>query len=184
MRHRAVLVATWAITRLAPANQREVLRGDLEEEYAQRANTFPASAALKWYLRQVCASAAPLLWLRLTGTAWVSTIGVALLAYLAVGVVETFVNLVTTSWSASATVAYNPLGMFITFPMVVLIGYFAALCRPGAAIVLAALMALSVTAMTLWANESLPAWYRIAYLFVGPAAIYMGSALRSRRVAG
>jgi hypothetical protein len=63
----------------------------------------------------------------------------------------------------------------------VLIGYFAAWFRPGAAVVLAAMMLLSVTAITLWATESMPTWYRIAYFLVGPAATFIGNALRSRR---
>jgi uncharacterized membrane protein AbrB (regulator of aidB expression) len=106
---------------------------------------------------------------------------VALFAYCAVGVVEFIVNRATASWSATSTAAYNPFGMFITFPMVVLIGYFAARFRRRAAIVLGAMMLLSVTAMTVWSTESMPRWYRIAYFLVGPAAACLGSALRSRR---
>jgi hypothetical protein len=178
MRRRALQVTAWAFSRLAPGSQREALMGDLAEEYALRSDAASSSAASKWYLRQVCASAAPLLRARLAGTAWISTIGVALFAYVAVGLVEGIVNGATASSSETNTAAYNPLGMFITFPMVVLIGYFAAWFRRRAAIVLAAMMLLSVTAMTLWANESMPTWYRIAYFLVGPAATCIGSALR------
>jgi hypothetical protein len=71
--------------------------------------------------------------------------------------------------------------MAITFPMVVLIGYCAAGFRRTAPMVLGALMLLSVTAMTLWANESVPTGYSIAYFCVGPAAAFIGSALRSLR---
>jgi hypothetical protein len=183
MRNRVPKMATWAFSWLAPRSQREALLGDLVEEYALRANAASASAARKWYLRQLYASAPPLLWARLTRTAWISTLGVALCAYLAVGVVELMVNWALASSPASGTVAYNPFGMFITFPMVVLIGYFAARFRRAAPIVLGAIMLLSVTAMTLWATESMPAWYRIAYFAVGPAATLIGSALNSLRPA-
>jgi hypothetical protein len=181
MHPRSLHVATWALSWLAPRDQREALLGDLAEEYALRAKAASSSMAFNWYLRQVCASAPPLLWARLTATAWIATVGVALIAYVAVGVVEVVANWVIAGSSAAPTAAYNPLGMFVTFPMVVLIGYVAAGFRRAAIFVLAAMMLLSVTAMTLWATESMPGWYRIAYFIVGPAASFIGGALRSRQ---
>jgi hypothetical protein len=183
MRDRALHLATWAFSWLAPRSQRAALLGDLAEEYALRASATSASEACKWYLRQLCTSAAPLLWSRLTRTAWIATLGVALCAYIAVGVVEFIVNWAIASSSATDTAAYDPLGLIITFPMVVLIGYFAAQFRRRAAIVLGAIMLLNVTAIMLWSTETMPAWYRIAYFLVGPAATFIGSALRSLRSA-
>ena len=178
MRHRAVHVATWILSRLAPKGEREPLMGDLAEEYALRANTASPSAAFKWYLRQICSSVPPLLYVMLTQSAWMATAGVALLAYIAVGLAELIVN---RAISSSAVVTSNPLGMVITFPLVVLIGYFAARFRRRAPIVLGAMMLLAVTVMTASATESTPTWYRIAYFFVGPTAAFIGSALRSLR---
>jgi hypothetical protein len=109
--------------------------------------------------------------------------GVALLGYICVGAVELIVNWGISSWSVSGTAAYNPLGMLITFPMVVLIAYVAAGFRRRSAIVMGAMMLVAVTVMTLSASESLPRWYRIAYFFVGPVAAFAGTALRSLRVA-
>jgi hypothetical protein len=183
MGHRALRVATWFFSWLAPRSQREAVIGDLAEEYVARASTASSSAALKWYLRQLCASAPPLLWIRLTRTTWIATLGVALSGYVAVAVVELIVNWAIANSSTTGAVAYNPLGMFITFPMVVLIGYIAARFRCAAAVTLAAMMLLSVTAMTLWATESVPTWYRIAYFLVGPAAIFIGGAVNSLRPA-
>lgn len=184
MRRRALHALTRTVSCLVPRSQREALVGDLAEEYALRADAASSSAAFKWYLRQVCASAPPLLWARLTRAEWIYTVGVALFAYIAVGVVELVVNWAIASASATGTAAYNPLGMVVTFPMVVLIGYLAARSRRRATIVLAAIMLLSVTAMTLWSTETMPLWYRIAYFLVGPAATFIGSALRSLRAAG
>jgi hypothetical protein len=45
------------------------------------------------------------------------------------------------------------------------------------------MMLLAVTAMTVWGSESVPLWYRVAYFFVGPAAAFIGGALRSRQLA-
>jgi len=61
----------------------------------------------------------------------------------------------------------------------VLIGYFAARFRRSAAIALGAMMLVAVTVMTVSATENPPEWYRLAYFFVGPAAVLIGTALRS-----
>ena len=174
MRYRAVLVATWILSRLVSKREREPVMGDLAEEYALRADTSPASAAFKWYLQQVCASALPLLCARLTRAAGLATAGVALLAYIAVGLVELVIHRAV---SGSFVATYNPLSLILTFPMVVLIGYFAARFRRRAAIALGAMMLLAVTVMTLSTTENAPPWYRIAYFFVGPAAALIGSSL-------
>lgn len=181
IRHRALRVATWAFSWLAPRSQREALLGDLSEEYSLRAQAGSPSAAVKWYLQQLCASVPPLLWARISRAGWLATAGVALLAYIAVGFVELITDRAIASSSGSSTAAYNPLFMVTTFPPVVLVGYFATRLRPKAAIVLAAMMLLTVTAMTLWTTEIMPLWYRVAYFVVGPTAIFLGSALRSLR---
>jgi len=174
MRHRALQLGIWILARLVPEGDRQSLVGDLVEEYALRANEATSPAALKWCLQQVCTSVPPLLWARLARARWIPVAGVALLAYIAVGIVELIVN-----WAISRSAAYNPLGMLMTFPIVVLIGYCAARLRRGATIVLGAMMLLSVTVMTLTSPESLPLWYRIAYFVAGPLAVFIGTALRA-----
>jgi hypothetical protein len=178
MHHSALHVATWIFSWLVPKDVREPLMGDLAEEYALRVKAVSSSAALKWYLQQICASIPPLLWARLTRAAWLSTLGVALLAYFAVGVVQLIIRLAI---SSSFATVYNPLDLIIIFPMVVLIGYFAERFRRRAAIVLGAMMLIAITAMTVWTTESSPLWYRVAWFFVGPAAAFIGSVLPSLR---
>jgi hypothetical protein len=178
MHHPAMRVATWIFSRCVPKGDREPLIGDLAEEYALRVNAVSSSAARKWYLQQICASTPPLLWARLTGGAWLATVLVALLAYFAVGVSQLIIHWAIAS--ASATF-YNPLDLVIIFPMVVLIGFFAERFRRRAAIVLGAMMLAVITAMAVWATENAPLWYQAAYFFVGPAAAFIGGALRSRR---
>jgi hypothetical protein len=181
MRHRGRDTLTWIFARLVPKDEREPLLGDLAEEYLLRSNAASPAAALRWYLQQVCASAVSLLWARLTRAAWLSTLGVALLALAAVGIAGFIVNWAVYSSPETRTDAYRPLGMLLTFPVVVLIGYCAARFRRNATITLAALMPLSVTLMMLSADEIMPLWYRIAYFFVGPAAIFIGGAVCSLR---
>lgn len=170
MDHYLLKLATWIIWRLAPADQRDALIGDLLEEHALRIATAPASA-LKWYLRQVGVSIPALVWTRIRKPAWLVTLGVALLSYIATGLVEFFVKSRITHSMA--------LDMAITFPGVVLITYLAGSLRRGAPLVLGSLMVLSVTLMTWLANEHLPLGYRIAYFVVGPAAVTVGNTLRA-----
>jgi hypothetical protein len=155
----------------------QCLVGDLKEEFALRARTSFRAAAWRWLLRQVCASIPSLLWIALTRTTWFSTLGAALLAYIAVGVVELLVGRAF----ADAAAAYRPLAMLLTFPAVVLIAYGAALFRRAAPLVLAAAMLLAVTVMTLTSAENVPGWYRVAYFIAGPAAAFLGSALHHRQ---
>lgn len=174
MRHPALRAATWVFSWLVPKDVREPLMGDLAEEYALRVKAASSSAALKWYLKQICASIPPLLWTRLTRSVWLSTLGVAVLGYFAVGVVQIIIRLVI---SSASTTRYNPLDLIAIFPMVVLIGYFAERFRRRSAIVLGVMMLLAITAMTVWATENSPLWYRVAWFFVGPVAAFIGGRL-------
>jgi hypothetical protein len=177
MRQSALPVVTWIFSWLVPKDVREPLMGDLAQEYALRVEPGSASAARKWYLRQILMSIPPLLWTRLTRAVWLSTLGVAVLAYFTVGVVQIVIR-----WaiSSSLTTGYNRLDVIIIFPLIVLIGYFAERLRRRAAIVLGAMMLIAITAMTLLSNETSPLWYRVAWFFVGPAAALIGSFLRSK----
>jgi hypothetical protein len=173
MRNPSLHLATWILSRLAPENERDPLIGDLAEEYALRSKATSSSAARKWYLRQVCASVPPLLRARLRRPMWLATFGFALAAYIAIGVVQLIVGWVIAD-------IYDPLNLIIGLPMVVLIGYVAARFRRRAATVLAALMLVAVTVMTLTTTEAAPLWYRIAF-FLGPAAAFIGGAVHSRQ---
>ena len=176
--HPALHVTTRIFSWLVPKDVREPLMGDLAEEYSLRAKAASSSAALRWYLQQMCASVPPLLWTRLTRATWLSTLGVAVLAYFAVGVMQVIIR-----WAIPSSFinGYNPAYLIVVFPVVVLIGYFAERFRRRAALVLGAMMLIAITAMTVWANESSPLWYRAAWFFVGPAAALIGGVLPSLR---
>jgi hypothetical protein len=111
------------------------------------------------------------------------TIGVALQAYIAVAAAELSVDWAISNWTAAGAFAYKPLGPIIHFPMVVLIGYVAGRFRRGAPIVLGVMMLLVATAMMSLTTEDMPHWYGVAFFVTGPAAAFIGSALRSLRPA-
>jgi hypothetical protein len=170
----ALNMARWILARFVPEGEREPLVGDLEEEYALRVRTDSSSAPVVWYLRQICSSIPPVIGVRLSRATWLATLGVALVAYFAVGLGQLVIF-----WAipASSAPTYNPLGVIITFPLVAIIGYFAELSRRRAAIVLAAIMLFAITAVTMLIAESAPFWYHAAYFFVGPVGALVGGAL-------
>ena len=170
----ALVVATWLFSRLVPKRDREPLIGDLEEEYALRARVDSSSAPLGWYVRQLCSSIPPVMAHRLFAATWPATVGVALLAYVAVGLGQLVIY-----WAipASSAPTYNPLGVIMSFPLVAIIGYFAELSRRRAAIVLAAIMLFAITAVTVLIAEDAPFWYHAAYFVVGPVGALVGGAL-------
>jgi hypothetical protein len=181
MRSRKLQVVTWAFSWLVPRSEREAILGDLAEEYSLRVKAVSSGAASEWYLRQIFTSAASLLWARVCQAVWPATLGVALLGYIAVGVAEFVVNLAISHSSVSGSNGYSPAGMVVTFPIVVLIGYWAERFRRKAAIALGAMLLLVVTVMTASSSESLPLWYRIAYFVAGPAAALIGGNLPTGR---
>jgi hypothetical protein len=182
MRHHPALhVVRWIFFRLVPKEYREPLMGDLEEEYVLRARTLSPSAALTWYLKQIFASIPPLLWTRLTRAGWLATLGVAVLAYFAVAVMDFVLKRVILSWTANGILPTYLVGLIITFLTVVLIAYFAEQFRRRAAAVLGAMVLLTVAAMTMEMNGDSSLWHRVAWLLVGPAAAVIGSVLPSLR---
>jgi uncharacterized membrane protein AbrB (regulator of aidB expression) len=176
--HFALRLATWIFSLLVPKDVREPLLGDLTEEYARRVKASSSATALKWYVRQICASIVPLLWMRLTRAVWLSTLGVALLAYFIVGVAQIVIR-----WAISSSRAnfHDALDLIIVFPMVVLIGYFAERLRRRAAVVLGSILLIAIVAMTLSDTHSPPLWYRVAWFLMGPAAFIGGALPRFRR---
>jgi peptidoglycan/LPS O-acetylase OafA/YrhL len=169
---------TWIFSRLVPKDLREALIGDLMEEYARRSNASSPAAARKWYLRQICASILPMLWMRLRRATWLVTLGVALISYLAVAIVQPFVRRALSTSFASSFLAFDLIALFAT---ITLIGFFAERLRRWASLVLGVLLLATLIVMTASSTADVPLWYRISYFFVVPAAAVLGSVLSSRR---
>ena len=175
MRRPAVLsMASWMLSRFVPMADRESLLGDLAEEHASRAASQSTAAASRWLLRQIGASIPPLLWSGLRRAAWPATLGVALLGYVAIAVMQLCIH-----WALGQSATYGAQPLLIVAPMVAVVGYLADRWRRRAALVLAVMMLLAMTAMTVWTTEDAPLWYRAAYFLVGPAAAVIGGALRA-----
>lgn len=179
----ALRAMTWLFSRLVPKDVREPMIGDLAEEYAARAKATSSFAALGWCLREICASVPSMLWIRLTRSAWISTLAVALLAFIATGVVDVVVTRAIPNWTADGTFAPSPLGVVVKLLVVGLIGFLAERLRRRAALVLGVILFLVIAAMILLSPEmdSSPPWFKASWFFLGPAAVVGGIFCSIRR---
>jgi hypothetical protein len=167
MMHPALRVATRVVSWLVPHDRREALLGDLAEEYTQRAKSQSPSSACWWYVQQLSASAASLFWFCLMETALLSTLGVALLAFLAASETQ---FLIRQRLSSSFPGAHAGLNLLIFIPVVALIGYFADGLRRRSALVLGLMMLAAIVPMIFEASIDSPLWLRVGWLLIGPAA--------------
>jgi hypothetical protein len=178
--HSALKWVTWIFSRLVPKDFREPLMGDLTEAYSLQLKTVSSSAAARSHLWRMSASITPLLWLRLSRATWPGTLGVGLLAFCGVALVDLAVERVIPILTAERMLGPAPLGLVVTCTMVVLIGYFAERFRRRAAIVLGAILLLVILTMLPSANDGAPVWKRIIALLLVPAA-FVGRILHSLR---
>jgi hypothetical protein len=174
-------VSTWIFSRLVPKDIRDALIGDLMEEYARRASPTSSSAALQWYLRQICTSILPMLGTRLRRATWLATLGVGLISYFAVAALQPFVRRAISSSFANGYFAADLIAIFTT---IVIIGFLAERLRRRASIVLGLMLLLTLILMTVSSTSDVSVWYRIAYFVAVPAAALLGSILPSFRRSG
>src|SRR5262249_50495624 len=146
--------ATWTFSKLASREDCDAIVGDLFEEFELRAAAASTSAATRWCLQQVLASAPGLLWAAFRRGAWAPALLVALLGYLGVAAANSVLG--RTAMNAPASI--RPFVMLPLFPVVVLIVYLAARYRRSAAVILGALVTLTIATMPF---RGVPIWVRL-----------------------
>ncbi len=175
--------ATWLFERFLSATDREAISGDLIEEYAIRYRS-SARLVVGWYCGQVCRSIGPLLWIRLRRERWMSTLSVALVAFVFAGAIESAGIKALSSLLDSNATAPSVLTMIIGLATLMLSGYLAAWVRPFAANALAVLEILAVVILMVTMPTSAPLWYGLAFLMFGPLAAFLGGAFHLPRARG
>lgn len=168
------------LERLIPEPHREALLGDLAEERALRSRSGGAPSAARWHRRQLLGSVVPLLGVAVKRSRWAATLGVALGAYLALGIVELAATLALDRLVTAGTDVTLLLSLIVGVAIAALIGYQAARIRPGAALTLAVIMVVVVAALMATSGESAPLWYQLGYLVAGPAAVLAAEAWRAK----
>jgi hypothetical protein len=180
--------AAWLLTQLLREHDREVVLGDLAEEYSIRRRLAHQRAAARWYRGQVYGSVPPVLWASFRRGSWAATLAVAAAAYIVIGVVEFCAVAALSTFLTAPSALSSVLNTLVGLGTMVLGAYSAAAVRPSAARVLAVIVALVVTGMIVALPDTVPLWYQLAFLFGGPLACLAGGSLclnrRKRRNPG
>ncbi len=156
---------------------RHALLGDLSEEHERLRTSRGPREAARWCRNQAYASLAAVLRLRIVEFIRAAPWGIALAAYVLVGVFEVgFLLVLSRVWPEEAHPT-SALRLLLEFPGVVGIAYLAARSHRSAAFVLGAMMLLVAVLLTTISTETMSAAYVIAFLTVGPVAALLGGML-------
>ena len=170
------LLPTLMLYYFLPPRDRDVVLGDLFEEYALRSSASTA-AATRWYWGQVCRSIPAVLVARIRRDNWPLTVFVALAVYLLVGIL----NRAGTNFMARLlgphVATYAPSGVIVGLTAIAAGGYVAAFTRRGASSVLGALVVIVAIVLMASPADAAPLWYQVAFLLLGPLAAHAGGSL-------
>jgi hypothetical protein len=170
-----------AIAQLVPLHTLDAALGDLAEEYALRAQSTSAFAVARWYWGQIARSMPQMMWIDIRRQGWAATFAVALGGWLIASIVELVADGALVAWAGSAAAVNGVAGALIGLTALALGGYIAALVRPAATKVMAAITALFVGVLMLADVGDVPRWYGVAFLVFGPLMSIAGGAWRKTR---
>jgi drug/metabolite transporter (DMT)-like permease len=168
-------LAMTLLTGIIHADDRDALLGDLFEEHALRASASPTSAA-RWYWNQTIHSMPILLGRRARRSRWMSTLAIAIGAYLVVGAL----NAVGTSaleWWLVGFASPNRITSALVGLLAISAGaHLASRVRSTAGKVVGGLVMVVAVVMLLFPLDASPVWYQLTFLILGPLAAHLGSA--------
>jgi hypothetical protein len=173
--------ASRAIAQLVPLHTLDAALGDLAEEYALRAQSTSAFAVWRWYWGQIARSMPQMMWIDIRRQGWAATFAVALGGWLIASIVELIADGALVAWAGSAAAVNGAAGALIGLTALALGGYLAALVRPAATKVMAAITAVFVGVLMLADVGDVPRWYGVAFLVFGPLMSIAGGAWRKTR---
>lgn len=174
-------LATWLISRLLPAEDRDAVIGDLAEEYDLVLRSGTSADANSWYWRQTAASAGPALWWSLRSGRGLLTLGIALAAFVGASIVEFVAEFAASAFMAAGTVTRWIVSLVISLSAMALGGYVASVIRPNSARAMAVLVFAIIVALLVTRPESVPLWYGIACLPLGPLAVLSGARIGRKK---
>jgi hypothetical protein len=168
-----------AVEQLVPVRTLEAALGDLAEEYALRQRGASRLRASQWYWGQLARSLPQMMWIDIRRRGSVATFAVAFGAWLIASFVEFIADVALIAWSGSEAVVQGIPGALVGLAALALGGYLAALVRPAATKVLAAMIALIVGGLMIAGAGNAPLWYGVAFLVFGPLMSIAGGAWRN-----
>jgi hypothetical protein len=159
-----------------PRDLGEIVAGDLNEEFALRANSTSRARATRWFALQVLSSVPRLLLLSAKRLSWFVSLGVAIAAYMALGFVEPYMHRLVSLIAQPGFQAQLVLDLCIGFAACACGGFLSTWVRRGSAVLYSLigtgyLASMMVTSGT---NPALPIWFPMAFLVVALIAPIVG----------
>lgn len=156
----------------------EAVLGDLAEEYALRQQDTSTARAHTWYWGQLVRSMPALIWLDVRRQGALSTIATAVAAWIVASTIESLAMIaILGSDAGGGTLPHFLIGL----GAIALSGYLAALVRPAAPGILAAIVFVVVIALMFVSTERVPVWFQFGFLLMGPLASMAGGTWRGKR---
>jgi hypothetical protein len=163
------------LSAILQAGERDALLGDLCEEYVARVSASrPAVAG--WYWSQVLRSLPILLASRARRNRWISTVAIALAAYIVVGALNMAGNSIVERWLGGSAGSTNNVRSAIVGLIAIGTGaHLASRLRRPAGDVLGGLVMLVAVLLLLFPVDASPLWYQLTFLILGPLAAHLGA---------
>lgn len=175
-----VHAASWLLSLVLPAQDVDVVIGDLEEEYVSRPQS---SARARWYWAQLLRSVPMLLWIPIQRGGLLPTLWIALAACAAQATIELAVGFAVFSVSPPDARWPRLLTVALTFPSLTFVSYRAGRARPGAPTMVAAVAVVMLFGQLLLGirtGRGVPGGILLALLIVPLLALIGGSLALAR----
>jgi len=169
---------TRAIAQIVPLHTLDAALGDLAEEYALTSQGTSSLRASRWYCGQLARSMPQMMWIDIRRSGVVTTFAVAFGAWLVAGIVESIADMALIAIYGSNAVIEGLPGLLAGLAAFALGGYVAALVRPAATKVLAAMIGFLVAAFMIAGVGNAPIWYGVSFMVFGPLMSIAGGTWR------
>ena len=156
-------------------DERDALLGDLFEEYGARASASPPAAA-RWYWHQTIRSMPILLGRRARHGRWISTLAIAIAAYVLVGALNAIGSSLVGWWLGGSVLPSRIPSAVVGLVAISSGAHLASRVRRSAGEVVGGLVIVMAVVMLLFPMDASPVWYQLIFLILGPLAAHLGSA--------
>jgi len=174
--------ACWLLKTVVPTPYREAILGDLIEEYTLRTESTSRFSASRWFWSQTCRSVPSMVWSSLRSRNCLMSMSIAMSVYIVMEILAYAADLTISKWVAPQPTTHVILAPIIFLTTTAIGGCVAARFRPGATIVLA-LMVMITVAISIdlkVCTIPVPWWYEFGFLTLGPLAVIITPTLLGR----
>lgn len=162
---------------LLPRDIGEIVVGDLNEEFVLRAQATSRARAIRWFAAQAARSVPRLLLQSLRRWSWLKSLGVALAAWLALGLVEPYAHGVLSGFVDAGFRMQLVIDLAVGFAACACGGFLATWLHRGSALLYSLIGTGFLASMMTGANPELPAWFLAAFLAIALVAPIIGGSV-------